>query len=307
MRVAIVSYMLGEPGWCADWKALCAAHSIEFKEFSSFDPDFIDNLIAYEPDRTLWQSTNIPHKKIKDEMQRQFLDLTRLRILSNWWTHYLYDHKIRQSYLFKLCGIPHPETKVFFNESYALDYIEKARYPFIIKADGGAGGKSFRFIETKKQALRRVDDAFHGKGRITGREHEKNMLYVQEYIRHSEMWRIGVFKNKVAFGFVQKRDPETRVASYRGEKAYLPVPAELLDVVLNITKRMSWDWMMLDLIRSKKQRKYLVLECTDTCDAGSPAGRSLTYYRENSEWIARKKTPTPQEIIFNLFILEEMQ
>ena len=307
MKVAVVSYLLGGPGWCTDWMNLCEKHSIEYREFPSFDPDFIDNLMAYKPDRVLWQSTNIPHKKIKDETQRQFLEMTKLRIIPNWWTHYLYDHKIRQSYLFKLCGIPHPETKVFFEKTYALEYIEKAEYPFIVKADGGAGGRSFRFIDTKKEALRRVNDAFGGKGRLTGRESEKNILYVQEYISHVDMWRIGVFKNKVGFGFIQKRDPKTKVASWRSEKVYPEVPVELLDMVLKINERMKWDWSMIDLIWSEKYKKYLVLEFTDTCGIGGPVGRGLTYYRKGGYWKPKNENPAPQEIIFNLFVLEDIQ
>ena len=311
MKVAIGAFSLDEINYCidwvGDWENLCIANSIEFKGFDSFDPDFIDKLLAYNPDATLWRSGNIPHKKIKDEMQRQFLDKTNLRILPNWRTHYIYDHKIRQSYLFEYHNIPHPETKVFFSESYALEYIEKAEYPFVVKADGGAGGRSFRFIETKEQALVRVNEAFGGRGRITGREHEKNILYVQEYIAATQIWRIGVFKNKVGFGFIQKNKLETKVASYRGVKVYPPVPAPLLNMALEINQRMEWDWMMYDFIWSEKYGEYLVLEITDTCDTGGPAGRSLTYYREGDKWISKKKTPPPQEIIFNLFILEKMR
>lgn len=306
MKVAIVAYALNTPGWADDWKNLCIANSIEYKEFDSFDPDFIDMLLDYKPDRTLWQSGNIPYKKIKDEMQRQLFDKTDLRIVPNWRTHYLYDHKIRQSWIFKLHGVPHPETKVFFNESYALKYIKKAKYPFIMKADGGAGGRSYRFIENKEQAQGRVYDAFQGKGRSTGREHERFILYIQEYIPAPQMWRVGIFKNKVAFGFIQKNRPG-EIATYRSIKIYSPVPMKLLNMVLTINKGMKWDWMMYDIIWSKEHKKYLVLEITDTCDAASPAGRSLTYYREKGKWIPRKKTPRPQEIIFNLFVLEDMR
>ncbi|MCK4827787.1 hypothetical protein KA005_69305 [bacterium] len=307
MKIAVVAYSLSEPGWNEDWKNLCIASSIEYKSFDSFDPDFIDDLLAYNPDRVLWRSGNIPYKKIKDEMQRQFLDKTELRVVPDWKTHYLYDHKIRQTYLFNLHGIPHPETKVFFNEAYALEYIEKAEYPFITKTDGGAGGKSFRFIETKEQALVRVREAFGGSGRITGREHEKHILYIQEYIPASSIWRVCMFKNKIAFGFIQKTREETKVASYRNEKVYPPVPTELLDMTQKINYGMNWDWMFYDLIWSKKYGRYLVLEVTDTCDAGSPAGRSLTYYRENNEWVAKQETPPPPEIIFKLFVLEDRE
>ena len=68
---------------------------------------------------------------------------------------------------------------------------------------------------------------------------------------------------------------------------------------------MDWDWAFYDIIWSKKYGRYLVLEITDTCNDNGPVGRSLTYYRENDEWVAKKENPSPQEIIFKLFILED--
>jgi len=306
MKVAIVVYEFKELGWSVSWRELCAANSIEFKEFNGFDPNFIENLMTYEPEITLWRSENIPYKKIKDETQRQLLNKTGLRIVPNWRTHYLYDHKVRQSYIFKLHGIPHPETKIFFNEAYALKYIENAKYPFVIKADGGAGAKSFRLVETKEEALKRCNEAFRGEGRATGREHEKDILYTQEYIPAPQIWRVGMFKNKVAFGFIQKNGPGA-IASFRTTKEYCEVPKELLNMTMKINDGMRWDWCMYDIIWSKRYKKYLILEITDTCDAASPAGRSLTYYREGIEWLPRKESPTPQEIIFNLFVLKRMR
>ncbi len=275
--------------------------------FDSFDPDFIDDLMAYDSDRVLWRSGNIPYKKIKDEMQRQFLDKTGLRIVPNWKTHYLYDHKIRQTYLFNLHEIPHPETRVFFNEAHALEYIERAKYPFVIKADGGAGSRSFRFIETKDQALVRVNEAFRGAGRITGREHEKHILYTQEYIPAPNKWRISMFKNKIGFGVLLKTDPATKIANSHTGRTYPIVPTDLLDMTQKINYGMDWDWMFYDIIWSEKYSRYLVLETTDTCDAIGPIGRSLTYYRENDEWVAKKEVFSPQEIIFNLFVLEDLK
>lgn len=307
MKVAIVAYSLNEPGWNEDWKNLCIVNSIEYKAFDSFDPDFIDDLLVYNPDKVLWRSGNVPYKKIKDEMQRQFLDKTELRVVPNWQTHYLYDHKIRQTYLFNLHEIPHPETQVFFNEKYALEYIERAKYPFVIKADGGSGGRSFRFIETKEQALVRVNEAFRGRGRITGREHEKHILYIQEYIPAPSMWRICMFKNKIGYGFVQKTTPGIKVASYRSERVYPPVPTELLDMAQKINYGMNWDWMFYDMIWSEKYDRYLVLEITDTCNISGPAGRNLTYYRENDEWVAKKENSPSQEIIFELFVMEDLR
>lgn len=294
------------PLWAEKWEQMCIVNSIEFKKFDSFNPDFIDNLLAYNADRTLWRSIGNTLMKFKDEAQRQLLDRTGLRIVPNWNTHYLYDHKIRQSYLFKLHRIPQPETKVFFNEPYALDYIEKAEYPFVIKSDGGAGGKSFRFIEDKKQALTMVDAVFHQKGKWTGREYESHILYAQEYIPAPGIWRVWMFKDKLGVAHFVKNAPGTKRASGHGEIIYLPIPSGLFNMTSKINRGMRWDWSMYDMIWSKKHNKWLVLEITDTISDRDWKKRKFAYYREDDEWIPKEESILPPEYIFNLFVLEEM-
>ena len=293
--------------WAVQWENLCIANSIEYKIFDSFDPDFIDKLVTYYADRTLWRSIGNTLMKFKDESQRMILDRSGLRIVPNWQTHYLYDHKIRQSYLFKLHDIPHPETKVCFNEPYALEYIEKVKYPFVVKADGGAGGKSFRFIETKEQALEIVDNIFHKRGKWSGREHEKSVLYAQEYIPANGVWRIWMFLDKVAVGMFVNNAVGTLKASGSGKISYLPVPSKVLNMAMNINRGMLWDWCMYDIIWCPSRKKYLVLEVTDTVPDRDQKNRKETIYREGNDWIPKPGKLTAPEIIFNLFILEEMR
>ena len=292
--------------WAVQWEKMCIANDIEYRLFDSFDPDFIDKLLAYEPDRTLWRSIGNTAMKFKDEGQRQLLDIAGLRVVPNWNTHYLYDHKIRQSYLFKLVGIPHPETKVFFNEPYALKYIEETEYPFVVKSDGGAGGKSFRFIENKEQGLEIVDAIFHRKGKWTGREWERKVLYAQEYIPAPGVYRIWMFKDKEAIGHFVNNAEGTLKASGHGRISYPEVPKELFKMTMKINQGLRFDWCMYDIIWSKKHKKYLVLEITDTIVDRDRKNRKLTYFREGDKWVARKEVFSAPEHIFNLFVLEEM-
>ena len=306
MRVAIVTDARATFPWSEDWKELCDANSIEFREFDSYDPDFIDKLLAYNPGRTLWRSVNSALMKFKDEAQRELLDKTDLRIIPNWRTHYLYDHKIRQSYLFKFRSIPHPRTKIFFSETHALNYIEKAEYPFVVKADSGAGSKSFRFIEDKEQARKIVTDIFHRKGKWSGREYENHVFYTQEYIPAPGIWRIWMFQDRVAVGLYIENRLGRRTASGGGRIVYRTVPSELFDMTMKINQRMGWDWSMYDIIWSEKYEKRLILEITDTVSDRGREKRKLTYYRKEDKWFAKEGNPSPQEIIFNLFILRGM-
>ena len=68
---------------------------------------------------------------------------------------------------------------------------------------------------------------------------------------------------------------------------------------------MDWDWMFYDIIRDKKNGGYYILEITDTCGSVSSGGRKFTYYFKDGKWEKRQEALSPQEIIFNLFVLEE--
>lgn len=307
MRVAIVLDAGLVPGWSETWVKLCQSNSVEFKTFDSYDHDFIDRLVEYNPDRTLWRSAQRPVYKFKDEIQRQVLDKSNLQIVPNWRTHWLYDHKIRQSYLFKLFDIPHPKTTIFFDEDMALKFVKTAQYPFVVKSDGGAGSKSFRFVERKRYARQLVERAFHREGKWTGREYENNILYAQEYIKTPFVWRIAVFKDKAAFGYKAMNKPGTLTASGQGIREYPDVPSELFNMARGINRQFKWDWCMYDIVWSEKHEKYLVLEITDTCGAHGSAGRKDTYYRQGRRWVPREENISPQEIVFNLFVLEDIQ
>lgn len=292
--------------WAEKWKELSIDNGFEYRMFDSFDPNFIDKLLDYNPWRALWRSIGDPLMKFKDEGQRQLLDIAGLRVVPNWKTHYLYDHKIRQSYLFKLRDIPHPETKVFFNEPYALEYINEAMYPFVVKADGGAGGKSFQLIENKEQALDLVCEIFQRKGKWTGREYESCIFYTQEYIPAPGVWRIWMFKDKVATGHFVNNAEGTLKASGRGRISYPEFPIELFKMTMEINNSLQLDWCMYDIIWSKKHKKFLILEITDTIVDRDRENRTTTYYRKEEEWIPEEKIESPPETIFNLFVLEEV-
>ena len=308
MKIAIVTDTVLEPRSSVDWKKLCEANKLEYREFDSYDPRFIDELLEYNPQRTLWRSGNSPPKKFKDEAQRQFLDRAGLRIVPNWKTHYLYDHKIRQSYLFRYHNIPHPKTWIFFKESYASDFVENAEYPFVVKADSGAGSKSFVFVGSKEKARELVHGTFKKKGKWAGREYESKVLYVQEYIPIKGVWRIGMFKDNVAYGYFAKVKPGTKKASGQGLIDYTAlVPQEVFSMAMRINRRMGWDWMLYDIIWSTKYKKYLILEITDTCGHHGNSERKLTHYRKGDVWIPKEERTPIQELVFRLFVLEDMQ
>jgi len=304
MKIAIVRDTVPIPLWSEEWKALAEKHSIEYEEFDSLDFNFLDRILAYDPDRVLWRSGNSPIKKFKDETQRLFLDKTKLRVVSDWNTHWLYDHKIRQTCLFKLHNIPHPETHIYFTEKQAMDSLKTVEYPFVIKADAGAGSTSFCFVEDKAEAINIIQGAFHRQGKWTGREYESCVIYAQEYLPIEHVWRVAIFKNKIAWGYKALFKPGTIKASGQGIHDFGNVPTVLLNLILKISKKLRWDWGMCDFVWNERRKEWQLLEVTDTCGQAH-TNREYTYYRTGSKWTRKKENTSVQEIVFNLFVLED--
>ena len=85
-------------------------------------------------------------------------------------------------FFMKKYGVKTAEYEVFTNPEEALSYLYDCEYPIVIKADGLAAGKGVVICESKKDAMKAVqnlmiDDAFNGAGqKIVVEEYAMNCL-----------------------------------------------------------------------------------------------------------------------------------
>lgn len=292
--------------WYETWVSLSEQLDIEYQVFDSFDVDFIDKLVEYKPTHVLWRSGNSPRLKFKDETQRQILDQFKFRVIPNWKTHWVYDHKIRQTYLFKKHKIPVPETHIFFDEKKAMDFTKEIEYPFVIKADGGAASKSIRFIEDRETAVDIIRNTFRKKGKWTGREYEHHVTYMQEYIPVSFVWRVCIIKSNIIWGYKVMVKPGTIKASGQGIREFASLPESVIKFAEKLNRKLRFDWGMFDFVWSKKHKKYLVLEVCDTCGA-SHKNRKLTYYKDKTKWVSEEDNSSIEELVYRYFVLVDIK
>jgi len=306
MKIAIVKDTVVRKKflWHDTWIRMCEENGIDYQVFDSFKPDFIDRLVEYKPDKVLWRSGNSPHMKFKDETQRQILDTLNFRVIPNWRTHWVYDHKIRQTYLFKKHKIPVPETHVFFKEKAVMNFTKRAEYPFVIKADGGAGSKSTRFVEDRTTAVDIIRNTFRRQGKWTGREYEHHVTYIQEYIPIKFVWRVCIIKNDVIWGYKTMVKPGTIKASSQGIREFVSLPENVIKFTEKVNRKLRLDWGIFDFIWSKKHRRYMALEVCDTCGPGYK-DRGLTYYKKGNKWVSKEDNSLMERLIFNEFILKD--
>ena len=84
----------------------------------------------------------------------------------------------------KLCEkykIPTAKFGIFENFKEANDYLEKTKFPLVVKADGLASGKGVYICENKNQAINAIEEIFKGKFGVA-----KNIL-IEEFLQGEEM------------------------------------------------------------------------------------------------------------------------
>lgn len=72
----------------------------------------------------------------------------------------IYENKRFLSYFLKSKNIPYPETKIFYHQEEAVNYLNYCRYPFVAKTNIGAGGSGVKIIKSKNEANDYIEKSF---------------------------------------------------------------------------------------------------------------------------------------------------
>ena len=84
----------------------------------------------------------------------------------------------------KLCNkfnIPTADFGIFKNEDDSFKFLEKCKYPIVIKADGLASGKGVYICESKEKSIQAVKEIFNGKFG------EAKQILIEEFLNGEEM------------------------------------------------------------------------------------------------------------------------
>jgi len=138
--------------------------------------------------------------------------------------------KIFTKELCKEFNIPTANFGVFNDKKKSLEFLDKCKYPIVVKADGLAAGKGVYICETKKQSKFAVDEIFGGKFGKTDK------VLFEEFLSGEEMsfFIISDGENYKKFGTAQdhKRDLEgDKGLNTGGMGAYSP--SRLENEILN--------------------------------------------------------------------------
>tara|TARA_B110001450_G_scaffold255864_1_gene284534 strand:+ start:609 stop:1874 length:1266 start_codon:yes stop_codon:yes gene_type:complete len=122
-----------------------------------------------------------PEKPLVDGIVN-FLEKNKIKVFGpNKLAAQLEGSKIFTKNLCKKFNIPTAKFGIFKNSSEAINFIEKTKFPIVIKADGLASGKGVYISQNKMEGINAINEIFNGKF-----GEAKNLL-IEEFLQGEEM------------------------------------------------------------------------------------------------------------------------
>lgn len=173
-----------------------------------------------------------------------------------------YENKNRANYLYKHYDLPTIPTYVTQNKEEAFDLIDKVGYPFITKTTIGAGSSGVRKIKTRSEAVKMINSIFCHNGLKTQYpyQRQKDYLYVQKFIDDATFDLRIMLVGNMAFGYYRYPNKGDFRASGAGNTEKKAIPEEALRLAIDVRDKLKSRQMGVDLLYSKKQNEYLIIE-----------------------------------------------
>jgi hypothetical protein len=307
------------------WISACAerADRIEWEVIDLTRGDWLERLSGMSYDGLLaapngWTT---PFKILYDERLAILNEVLGYRIYPGLEEVEIYENKKYLSYWLAANKIPHPKTWVFYYEQEAMDFLKKAQFPIVAKANVGGSGNGVRILKSRASAQAYVNQTFSGKGaprsvgpkwrkkgflkrvirKLMDREAlqnklnqykhlraevQKDFVVFQEFIPHEFEWRTVRIGDSF---FAHKKLMNGEKASGSLLKNYDNPPLELFDFVKEITDRKGFRSQSVDIFETADGR-YLVNEMQCIFGQSDPYqmlvdGVPGRYRRIDDQWV----------------------
>jgi len=285
-------------------------------------PDWLQQIREQETDIILTKpgAYNPAFKQLYDERVYILEKVLGYSVFPTFPEVLIYENKRMLSSWLEGLKLPHPETRVFYSESDAKDYITKADFPIVGKTNIGASGSGVAVLNDREKALAYVRECFSGRGakQRTGPNLEKSGLIVrglkylvkpwlirekiniyklrgsgrqhafailQQFIPHEYEWRVVRLGDSF---FAHKKMIKAGKASGSLIKQYDAPPEKLLDFVKQVTDDHKLFSQAIDIFES--DGNYLINEMQCIFGQSDPYqmlvhGSPGRYMRDDSKWV----------------------
>lgn len=196
-------------------------------------------------------------KQMWDERLRILVEEMNGRIYPSLKEIWLYENKRVQHYWLKTNGFKTPGTKVFYNEKEAVEFLQNAQYPLVLKSNLGASASGVYIENTPGDAIKKAKQFFkHGyspKRNAAGKK-QKGSIYIQEYIPDTKEWRMVRIGDSY---FGHGKDMRGQFHSGSGKANFDLPPAKAFELLKEITQKGNLSSMDVDLFEDKVGNFYV--------------------------------------------------
>lgn len=197
-------------------------------------------------------------------------------IFPSYHTYKCVQDKVKQSALFKLAGLPHPKTRVFYGKRKHDLILSHFKFPFIGKvARGSALGKGVFLIKD------RADLDVYVQGR--------HVMYFQEYLPIDRDIRVVVMGPKVvcAYWRIAAEGEFRSNVSRGGTISFDSVPEKALELAIETCRKCGWNDVGIDICEHDG-RLYLIEANMKYGKAGFRAA-GIDYYKMLEQMIDKNE------------------
>jgi glutathione synthase/RimK-type ligase-like ATP-grasp enzyme len=220
-------------------------------------------------------------------------NILNLKVMPNYQTVWAFDSKAAEGYIFQHYKVPTPPTTVSFSYEDALQQLEQARLPLIVKNTEGAAATGVRMVRSKKKYRHELEYNFAQQrwevDRRTGNKWDvfrKNFFNKWSWLRLVQ--RLRLFKSPTGLAYWQQFIPDNpgdlRIAVV-GNYAYgfwrqnrkndfrasgsgiidfeRALPEHVVTYLIEFSNRLGFDAMVYDILFDRDS--FYIVEMSYNC------------------------------------------
>jgi len=144
------------------YEKILTYNHIPFSHLNIRDEDFWEKLRNVDILMYKWPNNDKQH--LLSDVLRPLFDSLKIKFFPDTPTSWHYDDKVKQYFLSLNHDMNPVPSNIFFHKEKALEFIDSAYYPLVVKLRKGAGSANVMLVKNKQQAVRYVKKAFSRKG-----------------------------------------------------------------------------------------------------------------------------------------------
>jgi glutathione synthase/RimK-type ligase-like ATP-grasp enzyme len=271
----------------------CKEFDLPFIYIDPFSPTFIQDIKEADCDGyivRIWHENKVL-RDLYDEKMSVMTDDLKLKVWPNKTESRIYEGKRRLAYFLEANNIPHPKTRVFYDQISAINFLKETNYPILFKSHIGASASGVKLVKNFAEGKKLVKKLLNGKFKrkhSDNRDFEWGYVLFQDYIKDVREYRV-IKLGDSWFGHEKTKTSNQTFHSGSGHSEWTPPSEKLLDFCNEIVNRHEINCSCFDIFETLNG-EFLVNEIQTWFGSYNPSqmyvnGVPGRYIKKEGEWI----------------------